>query len=95
VYFHLVSVYIVLLSYSANIKTLKAVYGKYENFETNPSDKDIISWNAEKLLNVFIELQVINFLYLLFRNLILQCCLSLVFNFLQKFTTNQSIHKVN
>jgi len=94
VYFHLVSVCIVLLSYWANIQTLKVVYGKYENFETNPFDKDI-PWNVDGFLYLFTELQAAHFLYLLFRNLILQCILSLVFDFLQVFTTNQSIHKVN
>lgn len=93
VYFHLVSVCIVLLSYWANIQTLKVVYGKYENFETNPFDKDI-PWNVDGFLYLFTELQAAHFLYLLFRNLILQCILSLVFDFLQVFTTNQSIHKV-
>ncbi|XP_060879841.1 protein TRC8 homolog [Metopolophium dirhodum] len=93
VYFHLVSVCIVLLSYWANIQTLKVVYGKYENFETNPFDKDI-PWNVDGFLYLFTELQAAHFLYLLFRNLILQCILSLVFDFLQVFTTNQSIHKI-
>ncbi|KAL4149454.1 hypothetical protein QTP88_003404 [Uroleucon formosanum] len=93
VYFHVVSVCIVLLSYWANIQTLKVVYGKYENFETDAFNKDI-PWNVDGFLYLFTELQVAYFLYLLFRNLILQFVLSLVFDFLQVFTTNQSIHKV-
>ncbi|XP_001943793.2 protein TRC8 homolog [Acyrthosiphon pisum] len=93
VYFHLVSVCIVLLSYWANIQTLKVVYAKYENFETNPFDKDI-PWNVDGFLYLFTELQVAHFLYLLFRNLILQCVLSLVFDCLQVFTINEPIHKV-
>ncbi|XP_022173901.1 protein TRC8 homolog [Myzus persicae] len=93
VYFHVVSVCIVLLSYWANIQTLKVIYGKYENFETDAFNKDI-TWDVDGFLYLLTELQIAHFLYLLFRNLILQCCLSLVFDFLQVFTTNQSIHKV-
>ncbi|CAI6367587.1 unnamed protein product [Macrosiphum euphorbiae] len=92
VYSHLFSVCIVLLSNSANIETLKVVYGKYENLETNLFDKDI-PWDLFEFLNLLKELQVKHFLYLLFRNVILQCFLSLLFYFLQNFTTNQKIHK--
>lgn len=94
VYFHVVSVCIVLLSYWANIQTLKVIYGKYENFETDALNKDI-TWDVDGFIYLFSELQIAHFLYLLIRNLILQCCLSLVFDFLQVFTTNQSINKVN
>eukprot|EP00102_Acyrthosiphon_pisum_P026006 XP_016663216.1 PREDICTED: protein TRC8 homolog [Acyrthosiphon pisum] len=55
VYFHLVSVCIVLLSFSANRETLKVVYGKYENIETNLFDKDL-PWDYFLLL-------VFNFLH--------------------------------
>ncbi|CAI6368547.1 unnamed protein product [Macrosiphum euphorbiae] len=91
VYLHLFSVCILLLSYREN-KTLEVVYGKYENLETNPFNKDI-PWNVDGFLYLFTELQVEHFLYLLFLNLILQCFLSLLFYFLQNFTTNQPIHK--
>jgi len=94
VYFHVVSVCVVLLSYWANIQTLKVIYGKYENFETDALIKDM-TWDVDGLINLFSELEIAYFLYLLLRNLILQCCLSLIFDFLQVFITNQSIHNVN
>jgi len=99
VYFHVVSVCIVLLSYWANIQTLKVIYGKYENFETDAINKDI-TWDVDGFLYLFTELQVAQFLLILFCNLILQCCLAIIFERLQifitnQFTTNQSIHKVN
>jgi len=94
VYFHIFSVCIVLLSNSANIETLKVVYGKYENLKTNQFDENI-PWDVYEFLNLFKELQVEHFLYLLFRNLIFQCFLSLVLSFLQVRTSNQPIHKVN
>jgi len=94
VYFHVVSVCIVLLSYWSNIQTLKVLSGKYENFQTD-TIHEVITWDVDGILHLFTQLQIINFLYLLIRNIILQCCLSLVFDFLQVFTTNHSISKVN
>jgi len=94
VYYHLVALSIILFSYWANIQTLKVIYGKYENYETNPFEKDI-PWNVDGFLYLFTELQIAHFLYLLFRNLILQSVLSIVFDFLLVFFTNQPINKVN
>lgn len=94
VYFHVVSVCIVLLSYWSNIQTLKVLSGKYENFKIDTIN-EVITWDVDGILHLFTQLQIINFLYLLIRNLVLQCCLSLLFDFLQVFTTNHSINKVN
>jgi len=52
------------------------------------SDVDII-------IHHFKQLQIVNVLYLLFFNIILQIFLSQVFDFLQVCTTNHSNHKVN
>ncbi|CAH1715155.1 unnamed protein product [Aphis gossypii] len=93
VYFHVVSVCIVLLSYWSNIQTLKVLSGKYENFKIDTIN-EVITWDVDGILHLFTQLQIINFLYLLIRNLVLQCCLSLLFDFLQVFTTNHSINKI-
>lgn len=67
--------------------------GKYENFKTDIIYEVI--WNVDGVLNLLTQLQVVDFVYVFFRNIILQCFLSLAFNFLQVFTTNQPVHKVN
>lgn len=54
-----------------------------------------MAMDFDEIMHLFTQLQILDFLYLLSRNVILQCCLSLVFDFLQVFTTNNSIPKVN
>lgn len=56
---------------------------------------EVITWDVDGLLHLFTQLEIVDFLYVICRNLILQCCLSLIFDFLQMFTTNHSIHKVS
>lgn len=68
--------------------------GKYEHFKTDLID-EVITWDLDGLVNLFTQLQIIDFLYVVCRNIILQCFLSLIFDFLQMFTTNHSINKVN
>jgi len=93
VYFHVVSICVILLSYWSNVYTLKVVSGKYENFKIDIDE--VITWDIDGILHLLSQLQVLDFLYVIFRNLILQCCLRLVFDFLQIFTTNRSIHSVS
>lgn len=47
------------------------------------------------VIRLFTQLKIMNFLFLLFCSMILQYCLSLVFNFLQVCTTNHPTYKVN
>lgn len=94
VYFHIVSVCVVLLSYWTNIQSLKVLSGKYENFKTD-TIFEVITWDFDGIINLLTQLQVVDFVYILFRNIVLQCCLSLVFDFLQVFTTNHPVHKVS
>lgn len=55
---------------------------------------EIITWDVEGIIHLCSQLQVIDFFYIICRNIILQFCLSLVLDFLQMVTTN-SVNKVN
>lgn len=90
VYFHVVSICVILLSYWTNIHTLKVLSGKYENFKTDITD-EIITWDIVGILHLLAQLQVLDFLYIICRNILLQFCLSIVFDILQAFTTYHSI----
>lgn len=94
VYFHVGAVCVVLLSYWTNIQTMKVLSGKYENFKLDII-YEVINWDFDGILYLLTQLQIFDFLYVVCRNLILQCCLSLVFDFLQMFTTRHSFHRVS
>jgi len=55
---------------------------------------EVVAWDIDAIIHIFTQLQIMNFLYLLFCGIILQYFLSLVFNSLQVCTTNHLIHKV-
>lgn len=94
VYFHIVSVCVVLLSYWTNVQTLKVLSGKYENFKMDVFD-EVLTWDVDGIVHLFSQLQIVDFLFIVCRNILLQFCLSLMFNFLQMFTTNHSVNKVS
>jgi hypothetical protein len=54
-----------------------------------------VTWDVDIIIHHFKQLQIVNVLYLLFFNVILQIFLSQIFEFLQVCTTNQFNHKVN
>ncbi|XP_026819954.1 protein TRC8 homolog [Rhopalosiphum maidis] len=93
VYLHSVSVCVVLLSYWANTETLNVLSEKYENFITIMIN-GAVTWDVDIIIHHFKQLQIVNVLYLLFFNVILQIFLSQVFDFLQVCTTNHTNHKV-
>ncbi|XP_050533686.1 protein TRC8 homolog isoform X1 [Daktulosphaira vitifoliae] len=93
VYLHSVSVCVVLLSYWTNVQSLKVLSGKYENIKIDIVD-EVITLDINGIFKLFTQLEIIDFLYLICRNTILQCCLSLVFDFLQTATKQKSIHKI-
>ncbi|XP_050435760.1 protein TRC8 homolog [Adelges cooleyi] len=93
VYFHAVSVCVVLISYWSNIQTLKVISGKYEDIKTDIVD-EFITWDISGILKLFTHNEISDFLYLICRNTILQCIISLVFDFLQTTTRHRSIYKI-
>ena len=89
VYLQIASVCVVFVSYWENIQILELLSGKNKNFKTDMINEVII-------LNVdTYYILIIVHLYQLLRNLTVQYFLSLVFDFLQVYTTDHSIHKVN
>lgn len=92
VYRHVVSICVVLVSYWENMQKLGLLSEKYKNFKIETTTQLTI-WNADNYIIIFIQLYPR--LYMLFHSIILQYCLSLVFDILQVFTTNHSTHKVN
>ncbi|KAL4135689.1 hypothetical protein QTP88_007285 [Uroleucon formosanum] len=91
VYRHVVSICVVLVSYWENMQKLGLLSEKYKNFKIETTTQLTI-WNADNYIIIFIQLYPR--LYMLFHSIILQYCLSLVFDILQVFTTNHSTHKV-
>lgn len=73
---------------------MKVLSGKYENFKLDIL-YEVVNWNFDGILHLLTQLQILDFLYVVCRNLILQCCLSLLFDFLQMFTTRHSFHRVS
>jgi len=76
------------------MQTLKMFSGKYENFKMDLIEK-VILWDLDGIIHLCSQLQIVDFLYVICRNIVLQSCLSLVFDFLQMFTTNNPVNKVN
>lgn len=93
-YFYLISLCAVLLSYSTNIQALRVLSGKYENFNIEKI-YELKTMDLVEIMGIFTELQIFDFAYLLARNVILQCCLSFVFDFSQILTTENTIPRVS
>lgn len=55
----------------------------------------MIAWDFNGIINLSMEQLVVDFVFKIFRNIILQCFLSLVYNFLQVFTTNRPVYRVS
>jgi len=94
VYLHGAPICVVIFSCWVNMQTLNVLSKQYVNFNMDIINK-VITWDVDVIIRFFTQLKIVNFLCLLFCNIILQFCLSLVFNFLQVCATNHSIHKVN
>lgn len=94
VYLHVSPICVVIFSCWVNIQTLNVLSKQYVNFNIDMIN-EVITWDVNVILFFFTQLQIANFLCLLFCNIILQFGLSLVFNFLQVCATNRSVHKVN
>ncbi|XP_060857979.1 protein TRC8 homolog isoform X1 [Metopolophium dirhodum] len=93
VYLHVAPICVVILSCWVNMQTLNVISKQYVNFNMDIMNK-VITWDVDVIIRFFTQLKIVNFLCLLFCNLMLQFGLSLVFNFLQVCATNHSIHKV-
>ncbi|XP_060858690.1 protein TRC8 homolog [Metopolophium dirhodum] len=91
VYLYVVSICVVLFSYWQNMETLGFLSGKYKNFKIETTNELITRDVDEYMLNL---IQLYPRLYKLFHSIILQYCLSLIFDILQVFTTDYSIHKI-
>lgn len=88
------SICVVLLSYWANVQSLNVLLGMYDNIETDFMF-EVMTLDFNRIVNLSAQLQVVDFVFIFFRNIILQFFLSLVFDFLQDFTTNNPVHKVS
>lgn len=94
VYLHVAPICVVFFSSLANIQAMNVLSKQYANLEIDTINK-ILTWDVDVIIHHFTQLQIFNFLCLLFSNIMLQFFLSLVFNFLQVCTTNHSTYKVN
>jgi len=92
VYLYVFSVGVVLVAYWENMQTVGFLSGEYKNFKIDMAD-ELITLDTDGYMFTFIQLYPR--LYKSFQSLILQYCLSLIFDILQIFTTNHSTHKVN
>ncbi|VVC36295.1 Zinc finger, RING-type,Zinc finger, RING/FYVE/PHD-type,TRC8 N-terminal domain [Cinara cedri] len=94
VYLHLVSICVVLVSYWTNMQAMKFLSGRYEYFNNALLD-EVITWDVNGILHIFTKLQILDFFFVITRNIIIQSCLSLVFDFLHIFSTYRSLLKIH
>lgn len=85
---------VVLFSYWENNQSLNVLFEKHENLEIDLMF-EVMTLDFNRIVNLLTKLQVVDFVYILFQNTILQCFLSLVFYFIQVLTANDPVHKVS
>jgi len=67
---------------------------KFVNLKTETIN-EVVAWDMDAIIHIFTQSQLVHFLCLLYCCMIPQYILSLVFNFIQVYTRNHLIHKVN
>jgi len=92
-YFHIISVFIMVLSGWLNIQLLWEMTIKYKGFEF---ENFILQWwNEGMTYNATVLLQISEILYTIGRNMTIQLCLSLLFRYVQSCTKNYMDRKVS